>query len=376
MVITKEHEISDDSYSSSEDETEDYFDIKEAPKPVLKLVFKLSKDFNNEQDKWVISDNAPNFGSEAEDKQLEEHIKRVARPYIPPPPPPKIKRQKKPKESIGPSLTSLDKSNIIPSENGDDKRSHRKRKAPVQFEPDHSSNLSSKKKFEQSKEVSRLGIIPVTSSGFLQHFNTDLNIQGNGIGNHADGTNLRMKGKKKKKRKKDPNKPKRAAPAFIFFANEWRQRVQKQFPELKFTEVSKKLGDIWKSVDKSERQRYEDLAAADLQRFNQDMARYVPPPQSDGESSEELDARELIERILGKRFSVDSAEPEYLIRWHGQGAEKDSWESLTDLRRFTEIIEAFERQIAGQEEILSETDHQLMDFMSEYSQFWNEMNTM
>jgi hypothetical protein len=54
--------------------------------------------------------------------------------------------------------------------------------------------------------------------------------------------------KKKGRKKKDPNKPKRAMSSFMFFANEKRQQVRDTNPDLKITEVGKRLGEMWKEL--------------------------------------------------------------------------------------------------------------------------------
>jgi hypothetical protein len=58
---------------------------------------------------------------------------------------------------------------------------------------------------------------------------------------------------KKGKKKKDPNKPKRAMSSFMFFANAKRPEVRSAHPDLKITEVGKKLGEMWKQLEDTEK---------------------------------------------------------------------------------------------------------------------------
>lgn len=60
-------------------------------------------------------------------------------------------------------------------------------------------------------------------------------------------------GRKRRKKAKDPNRPKRALSSFMFFATEKRSEVTKEFPDLKVTEVGKKLADKWRALSAEEK---------------------------------------------------------------------------------------------------------------------------
>jgi hypothetical protein len=57
--------------------------------------------------------------------------------------------------------------------------------------------------------------------------------------------------------------PKKPLSAFMFFCNLKRQEVQKQNPGAKFTEIAKKLSELWTISADADKQTYWDLAAAD-----------------------------------------------------------------------------------------------------------------
>ncbi|CRG85991.1 Non-histone chromosomal protein 6 [Talaromyces islandicus] len=84
------------------------------------------------------------------------------------------------------------------------------------------------------------------------------------------------------KRKKDPNAPKRGLSAYMFFANENRERVREENPGIAFGPLGRKLGEIWKGMDESERKPYEDKAVADKKRYEEQKAQYLA-----GEDEEE-----------------------------------------------------------------------------------------
>merc|ERR1711939_977467 len=65
------------------------------------------------------------------------------------------------------------------------------------------------------------------------------------------------------KRKRDPNMPKRGLSAYMFFANDQRDKVREENPGIKFGEVGKILGEKWKGLNDKQKAPYEAKAAAD-----------------------------------------------------------------------------------------------------------------
>ncbi|KAL3710908.1 Non-histone chromosomal protein 6, partial [Talaromyces marneffei ATCC 18224] len=87
------------------------------------------------------------------------------------------------------------------------------------------------------------------------------------------------------KRKKDPNAPKRGLSAYMFFANENRERVRDENPGIAFGALGRKLGELWKGLSDSERKPYEDKAAADKKRYEDQKATYLAGGDDEEESS-------------------------------------------------------------------------------------------
>ena len=57
---------------------------------------------------------------------------------------------------------------------------------------------------------------------------------------------------KKKKAKKDPNAPKKPLSAYMLWLQETRPSLKKKYPSASLTELTKKAGEVWKSItDKS-----------------------------------------------------------------------------------------------------------------------------
>ena len=79
---------------------------------------------------------------------------------------------------------------------------------------------------------------------------------------------------KKAKKVKDPNAPKRNLSAYFFFMNDQRPKVVKSNPDLKVTEVGKKLGELWRAMSDSEKAPYVKKADADKIRYEKAKAAY------------------------------------------------------------------------------------------------------
>jgi len=83
------------------------------------------------------------------------------------------------------------------------------------------------------------------------------------------------KGDKKEAKKKDPNAPKRGRSAYILFSSDKRKEVEGANPGISFTEVTVKLGAMWKSLTEGAQKKYKDLAAKDKERYEKEKAAYV-----------------------------------------------------------------------------------------------------
>ncbi|KAI5830367.1 hypothetical protein K523DRAFT_239947, partial [Schizophyllum commune Tattone D] len=77
-----------------------------------------------------------------------------------------------------------------------------------------------------------------------------------------------------RKAKKDPNAPKRALSAYMFFSQDWRERVKAENPDASFGELGKILGAKWKEMDDDEKKPYVEKAAKDKERAEADKAAY------------------------------------------------------------------------------------------------------
>lgn len=81
--------------------------------------------------------------------------------------------------------------------------------------------------------------------------------------------------KERTRKKKDPNAPKRALSAYMFFANAQRDIVRAENPGIAFGQIGKLLGEKWKSMDAEKREPYENKAEADKKRYELEKADYL-----------------------------------------------------------------------------------------------------
>ncbi|KAF5375419.1 hypothetical protein D9615_008010 [Tricholomella constricta] len=91
------------------------------------------------------------------------------------------------------------------------------------------------------------------------------------------------------KAKKDPKAPKRALSAYMFFSQDWRERIKTENPDAGFGEVGKLLGAKWKELDDEEKKPYIDQAARDKTRAEEEKAAYDGSKKSAASADEDDD---------------------------------------------------------------------------------------
>ena len=78
----------------------------------------------------------------------------------------------------------------------------------------------------------------------------------------------------KKKKAKDPNAPKRNVSAYLHFCSAKRGDVKESQPDLSFGEITKVVTASWKALSVEERVPWDEKAAADKKRYEQELAAY------------------------------------------------------------------------------------------------------
>lgn len=92
-----------------------------------------------------------------------------------------------------------------------------------------------------------------------------------------------------RKGKKDRKGPKRPLSAYMFFSQDWRERIKAENPDAGFGEVGKLLGAKWKELDESEKKPYVEQAARDKERADKEKADYDKNGKGDSGDDEEGD---------------------------------------------------------------------------------------
>merc|ERR1719469_1171821 len=92
--------------------------------------------------------------------------------------------------------------------------------------------------------------------------------RGNVIGDQAPK-------RRTKRGPKDPNAPKRASGAYVFFTNEMRPIVMEQHPGIKFVDMGRILGERWRALTPEEKTKYEAQSGEDKMRFQLEMSQYT-----------------------------------------------------------------------------------------------------
>ena len=88
------------------------------------------------------------------------------------------------------------------------------------------------------------------------------------------GSGGKKKSPAKKKAKKDPNAPKKAQSAFMFFSGKMRPKVKAENPDISFGDLGKRIGELYRALTPEEKEPYEKMAADDKKRFAQASAAY------------------------------------------------------------------------------------------------------
>jgi len=133
---------------------------------------------------------------------------------------------------------------------------------------------------------------------------------------------------------KDPNAPKLAKSAYLFFCDDNRDKVKKQLgKDAKATDVTKELGAQWNKlkVDKKQRKKlteYQKKADTDKSRYEEEKEKYTPPahlmqPEKTGPKRSKSaylffcgENRDEVKRQLGKDAKATDVTKELGAQWN------------------------------------------------------------
>ena len=76
------------------------------------------------------------------------------------------------------------------------------------------------------------------------------------------------------KKRRDPNKPKRPLSSFLYFCNDYRDKVRTENPDLKMGGVMKELGKLWKNLDNENKDKFIKLAVNAKSQYEDQLEQY------------------------------------------------------------------------------------------------------
>ena len=76
------------------------------------------------------------------------------------------------------------------------------------------------------------------------------------------------------KKRKDPKAPKKPLTSYLYFCQDQRDCICKEYPDLKMTDLSKKFGELWKNLSDKKRQKYNEMSEADRDRYHSELEEY------------------------------------------------------------------------------------------------------
>jgi len=103
------------------------------------------------------------------------------------------------------------------------------------------------------------------------------------------------------KRPRDPRRPKRPKSAYAFFGEATRAELSASMPGLAIDTLSKLIGQEWRKLSEEQKAPYTQLAQQDKERYQMDMATYVPPSGEEEEDEEDFDGDFEAENAYLKR---------------------------------------------------------------------------
>ena len=111
---------------------------------------------------------------------------------------------------------------------------------------------------------------------------------------------------KKPRKKKDKDAPKKGLSAFMFFSNDKREQVKADNPGIAFTDVARKMGELWKAATPEDKKPYEAKAEEDKGRYALEMEAYRK--KKAGEAGEGADAADDDYDDAGDGMEVDGGD--------------------------------------------------------------------
>lgn len=104
---------------------------------------------------------------------------------------------------------------------------------------------------------------------------------------------------RKPRKKKDKDAPKKGLSAFMYFSSDKREQIKADNPGIAFTEVAKKLGELWKTLSAEDKKPYEAKAEEDKGRYALEMEAYKKKKAAEGGEGPAEEEEEAMMEVEG-----------------------------------------------------------------------------
>ena len=95
------------------------------------------------------------------------------------------------------------------------------------------------------------------------------------------------------KAKREVARPKKPLSAYIYFSQEYREKLKEQHPDWSSHEIMKHVSGKWAHMDKHEKQPYNDLAADDKARYDKQLSDFTHSHESPDKHPHIFDLRKM-----------------------------------------------------------------------------------
>jgi hypothetical protein len=134
----------------------------------------------------------------------------------------------------------------------------------------------------------------------------------------------------KPKKLKDPNAPKKPLTGYIRFSQEKRAKVKEENPELKGTEVMKKLGEMWKALSDKKKEKYNAPYKTELEAWKEEMKGYEAPSDDELKKLPENHGRAGGAKKRKTRDPNEPKRPKTAYQWFSEDVREDIKEANPD----------------------------------------------
>lgn len=76
------------------------------------------------------------------------------------------------------------------------------------------------------------------------------------------------------KKRRDPNRPKKPLSSFLYFCNDYRDKVRSDNPDLKMGGVMKELGKLWKDLDEENKIKFIKMAETAKGQYEEQLEQF------------------------------------------------------------------------------------------------------